>query len=86
MFLLVTCIVTNHELVESYVAYPPDKSTEHAIVIFPDVIGHKFINAQLYGSTLDSLMVASITLLWKLNSQREAHVSFTLQDRRSIRR
>ncbi|KAK4160890.1 dienelactone hydrolase [Cladorrhinum sp. PSN259] len=28
-------------------SYPPDKSTENAILILSDVIGHRFINAQL---------------------------------------
>jgi dienelactone hydrolase len=30
-----------------YFSYPSDKSTEHGVVIITDVIGHKFINAQL---------------------------------------
>lgn len=34
-------------IVETYVAYPEDKSTEKAILILSDVLGHKFINAQL---------------------------------------
>ncbi|KAJ5537350.1 hypothetical protein N7513_010536 [Penicillium frequentans] len=33
--------------VSTYIAYPPDKSTKKAIFIITDVIGHKFINAQL---------------------------------------
>jgi len=32
---------------ECYFAYPKDKSTSNAILFLPDVIGHKFINAQL---------------------------------------
>ena len=32
---------------ETYVAYPKSKSTDKAILIPTDVIGHKFINAQL---------------------------------------
>ncbi|KAJ5825441.1 hypothetical protein N7474_002579 [Penicillium riverlandense] len=31
----------------TYFAYPADKSTENAILILTDVIGHRFINAQL---------------------------------------
>jgi dienelactone hydrolase len=33
--------------VETYFAYPSDKSTEKAILLITDVIGHNFINAQL---------------------------------------
>ncbi|KAJ5905897.1 uncharacterized protein N7473_002813 [Penicillium subrubescens] len=33
--------------ISTYFAYPSNKSTEHAILILTDVIGHKFINAQL---------------------------------------
>ncbi|KAJ5525415.1 hypothetical protein N7494_012065 [Penicillium frequentans] len=33
--------------VSTYIAYPPDKSTKKAVLIITDVIGHKFINAQL---------------------------------------
>jgi dienelactone hydrolase len=32
---------------ETYIAYPKDKSTANAVLILTDVIGHKFINAQL---------------------------------------
>jgi dienelactone hydrolase len=32
--------------VEVYIAHPPEKS-DRAVIILPDVIGHKFINAQL---------------------------------------
>ncbi|KAI9878801.1 MAG: hypothetical protein M1830_010485 [Pleopsidium flavum] len=32
---------------DTYFAYPKDKSTENAIFLFTDVIGHSFINAQL---------------------------------------
>ncbi|KEF54380.1 esterase/lipase [Exophiala aquamarina CBS 119918] len=32
---------------ETYVVYPEDKSTEKAILLITDVIGHRFINAQL---------------------------------------
>jgi len=31
----------------TYVAYPPDKSTENAIVLLTDILGHKFLNNQL---------------------------------------
>lgn len=31
----------------TYFAYPPDKSTNNAILVLTDVIGHQFINAQL---------------------------------------
>ncbi|CAI6335519.1 unnamed protein product [Periconia digitata] len=33
--------------IPSYVTYPEDKSTQNAIVIFTDVMGYKFTNAQL---------------------------------------
>lgn len=33
--------------VSTYITYPESKSTETAIIILPDVIGHEFINAQL---------------------------------------
>ncbi|KAL4889128.1 Alpha/Beta hydrolase protein [Aspergillus ambiguus] len=33
--------------VETYISYPPNKSTERAILLLTDVIGHRFINAQL---------------------------------------
>ncbi|KAJ5785232.1 uncharacterized protein N7503_010444 [Penicillium pulvis] len=33
--------------ISTYIVYPPDKSTKKAILIITDVIGHKFINAQL---------------------------------------
>eukprot|EP01099_Mayorella_cantabrigiensis_P005619 TRINITY_DN4564_c0_g1_i1.p1 TRINITY_DN4564_c0_g1~~TRINITY_DN4564_c0_g1_i1.p1 ORF type:complete len:255 (-),score=42.58 TRINITY_DN4564_c0_g1_i1:204-968(-) len=32
---------------EAYVSWPEDKSTENAILLITDVIGHRFINAQL---------------------------------------
>ncbi|KAF2402313.1 esterase/lipase [Trichodelitschia bisporula] len=33
--------------IETYVVYPKDKSTANAVLLLTDVIGHKFINAQL---------------------------------------
>lgn len=33
--------------ISTYLSYPPDKSTENAILILSDVIGHRFINVQL---------------------------------------
>jgi dienelactone hydrolase len=33
--------------VETYLAYPKDKSTVNAILVLTDAIGHRFINAQL---------------------------------------
>lgn len=33
--------------ISTYFAYPENKSTENAILILTDVIGHEFINAQL---------------------------------------
>ncbi|QKX55385.1 uncharacterized protein TRUGW13939_02478 [Talaromyces rugulosus] len=33
--------------ISTYFSYPPDKSTENAILILSDVIGHRFINTQL---------------------------------------
>ncbi|KAL6699249.1 esterase/lipase [Trichoderma pleuroticola] len=33
--------------VEVYITYPNDKSTENAILLLTDVMGHRFINAQL---------------------------------------
>lgn len=35
------------DTISTYFAYPADKSTENAILILTDVIGHHFINAQL---------------------------------------
>lgn len=32
---------------DTYFSYPADRSTKHAILILTDVIGHRFINAQL---------------------------------------
>ncbi|KAH8688707.1 dienelactone hydrolase family protein [Talaromyces proteolyticus] len=32
---------------EIYTSYPANKSTEHAVLILTDVIGHRFLNAQL---------------------------------------
>ncbi|RAK97234.1 dienelactone hydrolase family protein [Aspergillus ibericus CBS 121593] len=32
---------------EIYTSYPADKSTEHGVLLITDVIGHRFINAQL---------------------------------------
>jgi dienelactone hydrolase len=39
--------VSDQRTVPTYITYPKDKSTNLAIVILPDVIGHEFINAQL---------------------------------------
>lgn len=36
--------------VSTYFSYPEDKQTANAILILPDVIGHEFINAQLYAT------------------------------------
>jgi len=33
--------------IDTYFAHPPSKDTTKAIIIFPDVIGHRFVNAQL---------------------------------------
>ncbi|KAK3398804.1 Alpha/Beta hydrolase protein [Sordaria brevicollis] len=33
--------------VSTYFSYPPNKLTEHAILILTDVVGHNFLNAQL---------------------------------------
>ena len=33
--------------VETYFAYPKDKSTKKGLLLITDVIGHKFINVQL---------------------------------------
>ncbi|KAK7509960.1 dienelactone hydrolase [Phyllosticta citriasiana] len=33
--------------IESYVAYPADKSTENAVLILTDIFGHEFVNSQL---------------------------------------
>lgn len=34
--------------VPAYITYPESKKTDIAILILPDVIGHEFINVQLY--------------------------------------
>ncbi|KAI1638941.1 dienelactone hydrolase [Biscogniauxia mediterranea] len=39
--------IINIGQISTYVAYPADKSTKHAVLILTDVIGHNFINAQL---------------------------------------
>ncbi|KAJ5637285.1 hypothetical protein N7490_007164 [Penicillium lividum] len=38
--------------VETYLSYPKDKSTKRAILLCTDVIGHRFINAQLIADQL----------------------------------
>lgn len=38
---------TNRLVVSSYVSYPPDRSTNNAILFLTDAMGHRFINAQL---------------------------------------
>jgi len=38
---------TYHRTAETYFAYPKDGNTQNAILLFTDVIGHSFINAQL---------------------------------------
>jgi len=38
--------------IETYFSYPKDRSTHNAILIITDVIGHKFLNVQLYGAPL----------------------------------
>ena len=40
-------LTDNCASVSTYFAYPESKQTENAILILTDVIGHKFINAQL---------------------------------------
>lgn len=37
----------NNGLVEAYISYPADHSTTRAILLLPDVIGHRFVNSQL---------------------------------------
>ncbi|KAI1502091.1 Alpha/Beta hydrolase protein [Biscogniauxia marginata] len=39
--------IRNIGQISTYVAYPADKSTKRAVLLLTDVIGHKFINAQL---------------------------------------
>jgi len=43
---------TDKPTVEAYFSYPKDRSTHNAILIITDVIGHKFLNVQLYGAPL----------------------------------
>lgn len=38
--------------VETYIAHPTDGSTKRAILLLTDVIGHRFINAQLIADQL----------------------------------
>jgi len=33
--------------IDTYFAYPPDKSTDNAVLVLTDVLGHRFLNAQL---------------------------------------
>ena len=40
-------LFTHSTTVSTYFSYPESKSTEQAILILPDVIGHEFVNAQL---------------------------------------
>lgn len=39
-------------LVETYLSYPENRSTKRAILLCTDVIGHRFINAQLIADQL----------------------------------
>ncbi|KAJ5191046.1 uncharacterized protein N7498_010031 [Penicillium cinerascens] len=39
--------IENIDTISTYFAYPADRSTENAILILTDVIGHRFINTQL---------------------------------------
>lgn len=32
---------------DAYLTYPEDKSTEHAVILFPDFMGYELINAKL---------------------------------------
>lgn len=38
--------------VDAYVTYPTDRSTKRAVLLLTDVIGHRFINAQLIADQL----------------------------------
>ena len=40
--------------IKTYFAYPKDKSPEKAVIIFTDVIGNEFINAQLIADQVSS--------------------------------
>ena len=40
--------------IETYFSYPKDKSTDNAIIIFTDIIGHKLINVQLIADQVKS--------------------------------
>ncbi|KAJ5605899.1 Hydrolase tropI [Penicillium lagena] len=46
------CTVGVKHEVESYIARPADGSTKRAILLLTDVIGHRFINAQLIADQL----------------------------------
>lgn len=39
-------------IVEVYIAHPADRSTKRSILLLTDVIGHRFINAQLIADQL----------------------------------
>ena len=44
--------LTQSLAVDTYVTYPADRSTKRAVLLLTDVIGHRFINAQLIADQL----------------------------------
>ena len=54
--------------IEVYYSYPENKSTEYGILLITDVIGHKFINAQLIVGMSDYPLPILITNLPILTS------------------
>lgn len=45
-------LTTSNIAVESYISYPADRSTKRGVLLLTDVIGHRFVNAQLIADQL----------------------------------
>ena len=41
-------LLTSEFADNAYITYPKDKSTQHAVILFPDFMGYELINAKLY--------------------------------------
>jgi hypothetical protein len=64
--------------IEVYYAYPENKSTEYGILLITDVIGHKFINAQLIvGKSVHPLSILNpvSSILTSPQVQKISHIS-----------
>ncbi|KAI9712349.1 MAG: hypothetical protein M1820_001562 [Bogoriella megaspora] len=65
--------------VPTYFSYPKDKSTANAVLILTDVIGHGFINAQLYDIPVDRMEdPTTYHLLHRIADQFAANGYFTV--------